>query len=222
MKKSRPGDLVVSAVATWPTLLVVCEWAGGWSALGTLLLMPTLKYASDRGASGLDFRCCSWERIDLVLATGSDVPPSVPLWTDSFPDKALEYGGDDRKVLLVFRADRLEPSFRTTAADITAEERSALLLNYPNLLEFPDDPRPLWFSRVLDNRAGSPYEAAHGRWIPGDPLDALLMIVGLGRDHGALRSDIGNAVARCEARKWTLENTAAAEQFVTDLAVSRP
>lgn len=83
-----------------------------------MLLISTFRYARHKGAPDVYYRCCSWDRLETILATGSDVPPHDVLWTDSSPEKALEYGGQEQKIMLVLRSDRLERSYRQTRAHI--------------------------------------------------------------------------------------------------------
>src|SRR5256885_698391 len=102
----------LSVVATHPKPLLVCGWDGDWRALDTIFGYISIKYAIAHGKSiGLSFRCCAWHRLDAVLPSGSDKPPREVLWTDPIPEKALEYGGLDRKIMLVYLSDRMERTY---------------------------------------------------------------------------------------------------------------
>jgi hypothetical protein len=212
----------LSVVATHPKPFLVCGWDGDWRALATMSSYISIKYAVAHGhAPGLNFRCCGWNRLDTVLASGSDKPRGDVLWTDNIPEKALEYGGLDRKVMLVYLSDRMERTYRRARASISPEERAKLLADYPTIVEFPKGPYPLWFSRLPVRLAGLPYETEHARWIPGDPFDALLMVIALGRNYPAARSEVLDAIERCDSQRWALDDSAD-QQLILGLSRSIP
>lgn len=135
------------------------------------------------GNEGLLFRACSISRLDVVLATGVDVPRGNVIWVSDL-EKALEYGeGDEYKILMAYRTGAMERPFREVSADIPDAQRAELLRSYPTVIESKDG-RKLWFSRLAteDPRLASGYEVAYAWWIPGDPLDALEFVVVFGRD----------------------------------------
>lgn len=197
----------LSLAATKPAPLIICSWPADWRALDTVCGYVAIKYALAHGyPPGVDFRCCAWNRLETVLASGVDKPKEAVLWTDSSPEKALEYGGinPDRKIMLAYLSDRLERTYRRARADITPEERARLAAEYPTLIELPNNRYPLWFSKLPDRLAALPYESAHARLISGDPFQALLMVIALGRDHQAVRTDVREAIQRCRSPIWTL------------------
>lgn len=126
------------------------------------------------------FRAVSLDRLKYVLSTGVDVEPADSvMWVDCF-DKAWEYGGWP-KLMMVFDHRALEPSFREVRSDIDPPELESLREDYPTMLESKDGTR-LWLSRLPegDRRVASAYERAYGRWIGrerGNPLRALLIFV---------------------------------------------
>lgn len=118
-------------------------------------------------------------RLPTVLATGIDVsPPSGPIWVSSL-DKAMEYGGWP-KALLVLNPSRLDRTFRELPRQADPRAVAEVLKVFPSEIEHVEGDRR-WFSRldVTDPRAGTDYEIAHAKWIPGDPklaLEAVILI----------------------------------------------
>lgn len=115
--------------------------------------------------------------LPTVIATGIDVsPPSAPIWVSSI-DKAMEYGGWP-KALLVLNPSRLDRTFRELPANADPREVAEVQKMFPSEVE-PVDGDGRWFSRLdaTDPRTGTGYEVAYARWIPGDPKCALEAIV---------------------------------------------
>lgn len=90
-------------------------------------------------------------------------------------------------MMMVFDARRLENCGQEVRADIAPEELERLCAVYPTELTTTDG-EYLWLSRLpeSDRRAGSPYEVQHGRWIPGNPWDALRLVIVLAHDSSML------------------------------------
>lgn len=64
------------------------------------------------------YRGTAIERLQAIAAHGIDVdPPAAVFWATTDLAKALEYGGDLSKVVLVLDGDRIVPSFREVPAD---------------------------------------------------------------------------------------------------------
>jgi hypothetical protein len=122
---------------------------------------------------GSAFRGVSLDRLDVVRSSGIDVvPPDHHFYADSL-DKAIEYGGWP-KVMLALDYRCLDRPYRRVAADAKAEDVIALRRTYPH--EVHDDNGRLWLTRASIQRFDG-YDVEHGRWIPGDPLDAIRTVI---------------------------------------------
>jgi hypothetical protein len=113
--------------------------------------------------------------LPYVLARGLDVAPTdAPIWV-SYIDKAMEYGGLP-KLLLVLDPMQLDRTFREIP--VGDARRAALHKTFPTEIQSQDGSR-LWLSRLAadDRRLGPGYEEAYGHWIPGDAKQALIAIV---------------------------------------------
>ena len=124
------------------------------------------------------------------------------MWTDKFPEKALEYGGDC-KVMMIFDNKQTQPSYQEVPSDTPASVLSALQEKYPTVEASKDGSR-LWLSRLPegDKRLTSGYEIEHGRWISGDPFEALVCLLVLGRNLCELRNAVLDSIAACSAPRW--------------------
>jgi hypothetical protein len=125
------------------------------------------------GGAGDTCRGVSLDRLSAILANGCDVEPTdAPIFT-GYLDKAFEYG-DWPKVIQVFHATSLERSFIEIRADLSDPVASEATKDYPTRI-VSEDGEWFWCSRLeaSDRRAGSAYEEAHGKWIPGDAWEAL-------------------------------------------------
>lgn len=123
-----------------------------------------------------DFRGVSYDRLPTILETGIDVrPTTAPIFVDDF-EKAWKYGGWP-KVIMALDAERLERTYREIAAGTPADEVSRLLQDYPRRLE-SEDGEFIWLTRLpaSDTRATTAYERYYARWIPGNPMDALIAV----------------------------------------------
>lgn len=117
-------------------------------------------------------------RLPFILSTGCDVEPSnSPLFAGSL-DKALEYGSQENQIIQVFHYEALEISWRERPATLPAEERAEIEKDYPTVIPSIDG-SSLWFTRLSpdDKRAATPYEREYGRWIPGNPAEALSALI---------------------------------------------
>lgn len=141
-------------------------------------------------AIGCIFRGVSVDRLSIILRTGIDVePPNRHFFADHF-EKAMEYG-DWPKVILALDVKKVKRTFVEIPADTPQAEIASLRAIYPTL-RTRNDGEALWLSRLPDQdpRVASPYEVAHGYWIPDDPRSALrgIVILASSKDEPALRA----------------------------------
>jgi hypothetical protein len=124
---------------------------------------------------GVVCRGVSLERLAYVLDHGVDVPTGCPLWVDLSLDKAWEYGGS-RKLLIVLSNTFLQSSHHILPLDTPEKELEAYKKEYKTILR---GEKETWLSRLPENdrRVGSPYEVAHCRFPNGDPRMALIALV---------------------------------------------
>lgn len=197
-----------SQVASDPRPLLVVSWSGDWKDhkfcdnLGVLVRLLAAHAAEE--SIWPQLRCVAIEQLPSILARGCDVQPTdAVLWVDSHPDKVFEYG-QETKGMMVFHEGLLKSTHQQVPATLPADELAELKLMYPTVIPSVDG-EVLWLTRLPfeDRRATTPYEVEHGRWIPGDPWEALHGVIAFGRDHDKVRGQIEAAIAACEAPKWT-------------------
>jgi len=122
-------------------------------------------------------RGVSADRLTYVLKHGIDVDPTdAPIWVSSI-EKAMEYGGWP-KLILVLDVKRLDRTFRELATSGDGTERAFLRRTFPTECA-SEDGSHVWLSRLAptDRRLATGYEVAYGRWIPGNAREALLAIL---------------------------------------------
>ena len=202
-------------LAVQPAILAALEWKGPWPALGRELIVPIWKMAEAMGLSSPPLvycRCVALESLDRVLEAGVDVNPADSvIWATQHPDKALEYGqdpvtgGDEEKVMLLYPFSKLKRSWLELPSDTPEADQEELRKTYPTRL-VSEDGSNLWFSRLSkkDRRISSDYETGYGYWIPGDPWEALLGVILLGRDLEKSEATLRDAAAR-SSREWSLQ-----------------
>ncbi|MCK6250510.1 MULTISPECIES: hypothetical protein [Pseudomonas] len=120
-----------------------------------------------------DFRGVSLDRLDSILKYGVDVlPTDQPIYVaDS--DKALAYG-EWPKLLMFFHPDQLQPTWREVPATLDPVELTEMRKTYPTQF-VSNDGSKLWLSRFSPDapQVGTDYEVAYGKYIAGNPFDAL-------------------------------------------------
>ena len=147
-------------------------------ALGELLSQEPRKLE----LIGATMRGVGLDRLPLVLASGIDVQPAdAVVYVDEL-DKALEYGGEE-KLILILDPNNLASTWEEVDASLDPKRLSDLRSRYQTELR-SEDGRTVWFSRLprSDRRVSSDYEVAYARWIPGDPQEALLGLLLVGPD----------------------------------------
>lgn len=147
------------------------DHAGHEVPFDSMALMPLFGW---EGAVSEGFRGVELGRLRTVLRTGIDVePPASPIYVGDF-EKSWEYGRLP-KLILYLDAARLRNTYVEIPADTPEPEVQQLRRTYPTLLTSTDGSM-LWLSRLSedDRGLGSPYEAVYARWIPENPVGALL------------------------------------------------
>ena len=194
-------------VASTPKPVFLIEWDGEWSDRSLSTPLMFLSYALGELLTGSKIcsimRCVGIERLALILQQGCDVQPKDSvLWIDKSPSKALEYGGD-QKVMMVFDIKRTQASYQEAASNTDQNTLDKLRAAYPTVVPSIDGSR-LWFSRLPehDRRVTSAYEIEHGRWIPEDPIEALAGLLVLGRELAALREAVKSIITACQHPQW--------------------
>jgi hypothetical protein len=200
----------VALVANNPIPFAILGWPGEWKDRrfdDALFAFCTLLAESVTAREvGVVYRCVSPTHLPIVLRQGCDVKPTdAVLFVDFSTDKALEYGDRDTKVMLLFDAARMRPSHREVPSDLDPRELADLEKDHPTRL-VSEDGRWLWLSRLPegDRRINTPYETQYARWIPGDPWQALVCIVLLGREQEALFDLARREIASCGSGNWSL------------------
>ena len=146
------------------------------------------------------FRCVSFERLPVILATGCDVEPSDSvLHAADFGYKAPEYGGDD-KVMLLFDGWALDKCVQHVPRDIAPDELERLQRLYPYEEESHTEMRTL--RRVPLNQSLNNF---YSMWIPGDPWEALLAVFVVGRSNSSILAASVKHIQECMAVRWTLD-----------------
>ncbi len=128
-------------------------------------------------------------------------PTDAPLYVSDL-DKALEYGEEDQ-VVMFFDRRRLDRTFRKIDAWATPEEIAAVRRTY-STEEGSQDGCTIWFSRLAldDARRTTDYEVGYGRWIPGDPFDALIGLCLVGPAGRGLPERMRAEINGCSAVRW--------------------
>ena len=193
-ENALPTNASLSCLAEKPCLVLGLTWAAAWDVFPVFALMSVVwnhKKLHPGNDYAPSFRSAEIERLPYILTHGCDVAPTdAVMWVDKSPSKALEYGGE-AKVMMVFDARKLDTSGLEVRTDSAPEELERLSAEYPTRLETTDG-QNLWLSRLGENdlRLGSPYEAEHGRWIRGDPWQALRLVIIFAHD-ALLLPDLG-------------------------------
>lgn len=126
---------------------------------------------------GMLFRAVSFDRLEDIKLNGVDVSPiDAPIFCDDL-EKASEYG-EWPKVVMGFDSAMLDRTYRQVDATIPEDELAHLQATFPTL-EKSTDGSKIWLSRLpSESRARTThYERSYAYWIPGNPWDALRIII---------------------------------------------
>jgi hypothetical protein len=196
------GQTVATVIASEPVPVAVVEYERSATRLDDLSLYLPLADALGGLAELIRLPGCRgvpFDRLAEILAHGLDVEPTTAPIFVNLPSKALEDGGDE-KVIEVFNFMLLEQTYRRVPVDTPAARLSELRATYPTCVT-QNDGGTLWLSRLPadDPRVATSYESDLARWIPGDPWEALRMIVVVGA-AGCGLVERARRVVRAEAR----------------------
>ena len=125
------------------------------------------------------YRAVSFDRYRQILDTGTDVSPTDSvIWANESLEKALEYGGQD-KVIMIFDSRKLLRSYKVVPVGASESEIEWVEAIYGKHRILIDNGDNFWYSRLPpdDRRLASPYECEHGWFILGSPFEALLGLI---------------------------------------------
>jgi hypothetical protein len=120
---------------------------------------------------------------ERVFANGIDVlPTDAVIWANDL-QKASEYGGQNR-LIMILNQSGMRRSYITLDESADAETRRRVEQEYgTEPIIFPKG--TIFYSRLapMDRRRGSPYEVENGWYIPNDPFKVLsgMIVCGRGR-----------------------------------------
>jgi hypothetical protein len=179
------SDVHLKVLTTFPLTLSV-EFA---RAMNGEDIGPTLEFMAQRllgdafKDNQLRFRSVSLERLDFILQTGIDAPmKDQHIFVSDSASKACEYGGE-LKAVTVYDAWALSNTYEVFDKSSPPQEIERLRRTYVSEKEL-DNSRIL-FSR-LKRGIGTDHDIMYARWIPGDPLKALLMVFLVGGESHVL------------------------------------
>jgi len=200
----------VGFVAHGPRPLLVLGWESDW-------FDEDLHRGLDRLAAGMgrlvggreaevQLRCSRLCDLPRVLAHAVDVdPPDAVMAVVPSAEQALDFRLGEERLLVLYDGRSLYPAWKEVDATMDERRLAALERSYPTRLR-SDDGKRLWLSRLErdDPRLTTQVEVEHARWIQGNPWEALLAVIVLGRDQDDLLGAAREAVADCESVRWAL------------------
>jgi len=200
----------IAPLAHEPRPLVVVGWEGDWFDDELHRGLDRLSEGLGRLAGGEEaeilLRSTQLSRLPVVLETGTDVtPPDGVMAVVPTAEQALDFRLGDERLVLLFDGRFLHPAWKEIPADTDERRLAALERSYPTRLRSEDGSR-LWLSRLPpdDPLLTTQVEVEHTRWIQGNPWEALLGVLVLGRDHDDVLGEVREAVAGCSRVSWGL------------------
>lgn len=149
----------------------------------------------------LVYRCVDLDRLPTILQTGRDADPSDGVfYASDCLDKALEYGGREQ-VLMVYDPRRVRPAWVTIGPDCSTADRDEIERLYPTMVY--EDGATTKRSRLpaSEYQAGIDYDH-YAYWIPGEPLQALVTVVTIGRPGYPLAKEVDRMISDCRTPVW--------------------
>ncbi|MDR7252259.1 hypothetical protein J2X46_001235 [Nocardioides sp. BE266] len=134
---------------------------------------------------GVTYRGVNLDRLPVILEHGVDVEPTDAIIYCGPLEKAYEYGRLPKVVMVYRTADErgdviVQPAV-TTIHDITSPaDAASRRRSHPHEMQRAEG-SPIVLCRVApESEAHYAYYRAYGRFIPGDPWDALIAILVFG------------------------------------------
>ena len=193
-------NVEIAAVAPCPVLMCPDQSA---EAMATDLKGLTMRYGIEVVRAGkrlLQYRGVALNRLPTVLRTGVDTEPTDRVfWSSDRIGKALEYGGRD-KVLLVFDPRRLKRGWVVLDSDCPQEERCEVERIYPTVVWETGQSTKLSRLPATEYQCGGYDDYAY--WIPGNPFDALMLIVTVAPPECPLVSEVLRMISECSETEW--------------------
>jgi hypothetical protein len=195
----------VELAAVAPCPVIICPGVYG-EIVADDLDMLAMCYAIEtvRAAKRfLQYRGVALERLPVVLRSGCDVEPSDrAFWSAERLEKALEYGGPE-KVVLVYDPRRLTPAWVIIDADCPAQERANLERLYPTVVWENGQSKKLSRLPPSEYHGGIGYDD-YAHWIPADPFEALLLIIAIARPEYPLVAEVQRMICECRRPEWRI------------------
>lgn len=211
-------DVEIAAVAPCPVLMCPGHSAETIADDLTTLSMCYGIEVIRAGKRLLQYRGVALNRLPRILRAGVDTEPTHGVfWSSDRIDKALEYGGRD-KVLLVFDPRRLAPATVILDSDRVPEERCEVERMYPTVVWETGQSTKLSRLPASEYHGGIGYDH-YAYWIPDDPFDALMLIIAVAPPECPLVSEVLRMISGCSEPEWktgTAEEQAAVLSRATD------
>jgi hypothetical protein len=149
----------------------------------------------------LQYRGVALGRLPTILRTGIDTEPAHGVfWSSDRIDKAIEFGGPD-KVLLVFDRRRLKPAWVILDRKCPREERREVERAYPTVVWETEQSTKLSRLPANEYHGGIGYDD-YAYWIPDDPFGALMLIIAVAPPECRLVSEVLRMIGECSETAW--------------------
>src|SRR5207248_171476 len=136
-----------------------------------------------------------------VLRTARDGEPiDGVFWATDRMEKALEYGGREQ-VLLVYDPRVLKPAWVEIGPECTGALRRELERDYPTLVFRNGETSKRSRLPASEYNNGIGYDH-YAQWIPGNPFDALVMLIVIGRPGYPLGLEVSKMITDCDMPIW--------------------
>jgi hypothetical protein len=152
-------------------------------------------------STGVAYRCVSLSRLPTVLKEGIDLEGESPVISVGPFSKAWEYGGWP-KVVLGYRWDRVLKIALRVSQDESSEKVETLRRVYPHeFLDGDDRCFSVFDEESFHGLSGGSLQT--GRFIPGDPFEALCMVAVIGSAGDSLGANVQAVIdGHAHPREW--------------------
>jgi hypothetical protein len=199
-------DVEIAAVAPCPVLMCPGQRA---EIIADDLAALSMCYGIEAIRAGkrlLQYRGVALGRLPTILRTGVDTEPAHGVfWSSDRIDKAIEYGGRD-KVLLVFDPRRLRPGWVVLDRKCPREERREAERLYPTVVWETEQSTKLSRLPAGEYHGGIGYDD-YAYWIPDDPFGALMLIIAVAPPECPLVSEVLRMISECSGTAWKTGTT---------------